>query len=189
MRFCLTTLSLFLTGALSAVAGPIDFTPIESTRTLEGAVFKEVRFQQDGHAVHYTAPRDWKFSGDAAGMRLNPPDILQAKVVVQEVPLPAPQTFDEPTTKQLQELALAALPPGSTDQTLVEEEHNPLQIHQQPTYGVTLTYKFLGQDYEANMLFVNLGDTQVRFRTVARKADFEKVWRTFRGSLFSLVWE
>lgn len=189
MRLCLTTWSLLLIGALPAAAGPIDFTPLEGTRTLEGVVFKEIHFQQDGHAIHYTAPRDWQISGDAAGLRLNPPEISQAKASVQEVPLPAPQTFDEATTKELQQLALAALPPGSTDQTLVEEEHNPLQIHQQPTYGITFGYKFLGQDFEANLLFVNLGDTQVRFRTVARKADFEKVGRAFRGSLFSLVWE
>lgn len=189
MRLCLTTLILLLAGLLVSAAAPIDFTPIGGQRTLDGVIFKQLIFQQDGHAIRYEPPRDWGYSGDAAGLRLNPTDISQAKATVQQVPLAAPQIFDEPTVKQLQQIALAALPPGATDQALIEEEMNPVQIHQQPTYGVTFGYKFLGQEYVANMLFVNLGDTQVRFRAVARKADFEKVWRAFRGSLFGLSWE
>ena len=68
-------------------------------------------------------------------------------------------------------------------------KQRPSSCSLQETYGVTIGYNFLGQEYAANVLFVNLGETQVRFRTVARKDDFEKVWRAFRGSLFTLAWE
>ena len=81
------------------------------------------------------------------------------------------------------------MPSNASNVTVLEEENNPLQIHQQQTYGVTLAYNFLGQVYEANVLFANLGETQVRFRVVARKDDFDQVRRQFRGSLFSLAWQ
>lgn len=189
MRLCLTTLAWLLAGLLPGVAGPIDFTPIEETRTLEGAVFKQLRFAQDGHAVHYEPPRDWTYAGDGGEIRLRPSDISQAQVTVLQTPLPAPQTFDESTRKQLQASMLSRLPPDATDPVFVDEEMSPVRIHQQETYGVTLSYKILGQEFLVNALFANLGDTQLRFRTVARKADFEKVHRAFLGSLFSLVWE
>ncbi len=175
--------------AARAHAGAIDFTPTDATRTLEGVVFKQVRFHQDGKVLTYEPPRDWIYTGDGGSLRLTPPHITEAQVVVQQVALAAPQVFDEATTKQLQQVAVSALPPGATDVTLAEEEMNPLQIHQQPTYGITLGYKFLGQDFHANLLFANLGDTQLRCRVVARKANFAEVRQQFRGSLFSLHWE
>ncbi len=180
---------LLIAAAETASAGPIDFTPTEGARTLEGVVFKQLRFHQDGRVVTYEPPAGWKYSGDSGGKRLTPPDISQAQATVQEVPLPTPQVFDEATTKQLQQLVLSSVPGGALNVAVLAEEKTPLRIHLQETYGVTIGYSFLGQEYVANVLFANLGETQVRFRTVARKADFEKVWRGFRGSLFTLVWE
>jgi hypothetical protein len=189
MRRYLTILCLAATLPAGAMAGPIDFTPTEGTRTLEGVVFKQIRFHQDGHVISYDPPRGWTLSGDGGGMRLTPPDISQARVTVEQTPLPAPQAFDEPTVQKLQQVALGEVPSEATNATLLEEEKNPLPIHQHETYGVTVGYNFLGQDYAANLLFVNLGDTQVRFRTIARKADFDQVRRAFRASLFTLAWQ
>lgn len=188
MKSALTTL-VFATACAASAWGGIDFTPGEGTRTQEGIAFKQILFHQDGHIITYEQPRNWSYTGDAGGLRLSPPNVSQAQVTVQQTPLPAPQVFDEPTTKQLQQIALGAVPANAQNATILEEEVNPLQIHEQPTYGVTIGYNFLGQAYMANVLFVNLGDTQVRFRTVARKADFEQVKRAFRGSLFSLSWQ
>ncbi|MGI8432648.1 MAG: hypothetical protein ACR2MW_10225 [Chthoniobacterales bacterium] len=188
MRFSLTILLLAATVG-TALAGPIDFTPTEGSRTLEGVVFKQLRFHQDGHVISYEPPAGWRCTGDAGGMRLAPPEISQAQVTVQQATLPAPQVFDEATTRQLQQQVLGSAPSGALNVALLAEEQSPVRIHLQETYGVTIGYNFLGQEYAANVLFANLGETQVRFRTVARKEDFEKVWRGFRGSLFTLAWE
>ncbi len=40
-----------------------------------------------------------------------------------------------------------------------------------------------------SILYLNLPDTQLRFRTLARKEDFEKVHAAFRGSVFSWQWK
>ena len=173
----------------TASASPIDFTPTTGTRTQEGVAFKQLRFHQDGRVVTYEPPAGWQYSGDASGLRLAPPDTSQAQITVQQAPLAAPQVFDAATTRQLLQIVLSSAPSAAQNVAVVAEEPNPVRIHLQETYGVTIGYNFLGQEYLANVLFVNLGDTQVRFRTVARKPDFEKVWRGFRGSLFTLAWE
>ena len=67
----------------TALAGPIDFTPTEGSRTLEGVVFKQLRLHRDGHVITYEPPAGWKCNGDAGGMRLAPPEISQAQVTVQ----------------------------------------------------------------------------------------------------------
>ena len=122
-------------------------------------------------------------------MKLNPPNVSQAQATMEQSPLAAPQILDEPTLKQLQQTALASVPGGAQKVALVSEERSPLRINQQETYEVTVSYQFFGQDYELSVLFANLADTQLRFRTVARKADFEKVHREFRASLFTLSWQ
>ncbi len=156
---------------------------------LEGIVFKQVVFHQDGHAITYEPPRGWTYTGDAAGLKLSPPNVSQAQAAIEQSPLPAPQVFDEATRKQLQEKVLGALPNGSEKIAFVSEEINPIRIKQHDTYVVTVSYDYYGEAYETSVLFANLDDTQLRFRTVARKADFEEVRRAFRASLFSLDWQ
>lgn len=188
MRFCLTTL-IFLAACVLPARATIDFTATTGDRELEGIHFPQLIFHQNEHQITYEKPRDWNFSSDSGGMRLAPPDVAQAQVVVLQTPLTTPQVLDDATTKQLQQFVLSSAPSGAQNVVLIGEEKNPLQIHGQPTYAVTIGYNYFGQDFEACVLFVNLGDTQVRFRTTARKVDFDKVHRAFRGSLFSLSWK
>lgn len=186
MRFYLAI--PFLVFLSSAWAG-VDFTPTGGERVLEGIVFKQILFHQDGHPIAYEQPRGWTFTGDAVAMRLAPPNVSQAQATMEQTHLSAPQPLDDATTAQLRQQVLASVPEGAQNVVLVAEEKNPLRINQRDTYAVTVSYNFYGQDYELSVLFANLADTQLRFRTVARKTDFEKVHRAFRASLFTLSWQ
>ncbi|HEY2713297.1 MAG TPA: hypothetical protein VGI60_12340 [Chthoniobacterales bacterium] len=185
-RICLTLVWLSLLN--NALAG-FDFTPTPAERTLEGVVFKQVIFHQDDHAVAYEPPRGWTCIGDKSKMTLVPPNLSLVQCTIDQVPLPAPQSFDAVTTKQLQQQVIASMPSGSENIQLVSEEQNPVRINQQESYAVTMSYRFYGQDYETSVLFANLGNTQLHFRTVALKKDFEAVRRAFRASLFTLSWQ
>ncbi len=184
-----TYLALFSVALVSAAQAGIDFTPIRGQRVLEGIVFPQLVFQQNGHAITYEPPRGWSVTGDGATLKLTPPDVSQAQAVMEQSPLPAPQFFDPALTQRLQQMVLGSLPGGAANVALVSEEKNPLQIGQHETYAVTVSYNFYGQDFLMSVLFANLPDTQLRFRTVARKADFEKVHRAFRASLYTLGWQ
>ncbi len=179
---------LFLALLSSARAG-IDFTPTGGDRVLEGIVFHQIVFHQDGRPITYEQPRGWTFTGSASGLKLTPPNFSQAQATIEQSPLTAPQVFDDATTTQLRGQVLASVPNGAQNVALVSDEKNPLPINQHETYAVTISYSFYGEDYKLSVLFANLPDTQLRFRTVARKADFAEVQRAFRASLFTLSWQ
>ena len=187
MRTLLTAACSFTT-TLACVAGPIDFTPTNGQRVLEKLVFPQLVFHQDGRPITYEQPRNWNFTAGAAQLKLTP-DIAQAQASIEQIPLAGPQVFDEATVAALRLVVLGSIPGGARDSKIVAEEQNPVPINRQPSYAITADYHFFDQDYSISMLFANLGDTQLRARLVARKADFEKLQRAFRGSLFSLHWE
>ena len=182
-------LAILLLAFLSDARAGIDFTPSDGQRNQEGIIFKQIVFHQDGRTITYEQPRDWTYTGSSASLKLAPPGLSQAQATIEQSPLPAPQPLDDATTAKLREQVLASVPSGAENVTLVAEEKNPVRINQQDTYAVTISYHFYGQEYGLSVLFVNLPDTQLRFRVVARKADFEKVNRTFRASLFTLSWQ
>lgn len=186
MRFYPAIIFLAL---LSTARAGFDFTPISSERTLEGMVFNQLLFHQDGRTISYEQPRGWTVTGDSGSLKLTPPNVSQAQATMEQTPLPAPQLLDDATSAKLAAQVLASVPAESKNVTLVAEEKNPLRINQQETYAVSVSYNFYGQDYGLSVLFANLSDTQLRFRVVARKADFEAVNRAFRASLFTLAWQ
>jgi hypothetical protein len=184
----LTTVLLVALTALRE-GGAIDFRPTPGERTLEGIVFKQLIFHEDGRAISYEQPRGWKYSGDASRIRFIPPDFSQAQAEILQAPVPKEPTFDDAAVKALQAEVLASVPEGSQNALVIGEERSPIIINGHPTYGVTVAYNLFGQEYQLSMLFVNLPKTQLRFRVIARKQDFATVHRLFRGSLLSLQWQ
>jgi hypothetical protein len=182
------TLLLLLT-ALSRLFASIDFTPGHGERVLEGIKFQELYFHENGRKISYEQPRGWSYTGDSSRIRFIPPDVQQAFGEMAQVPLSAPQNFDESTIKVLQERALQAVPAESQNVVLVSAEKNPLMINQHETFEVTVAYQLYGEQYHRSVLFMNLSDTQLTFAFVARKPDFDKLHQAFRGSLCSLQWQ
>lgn len=186
MRLLLLLASVL--GAISVQAG-IDFTPTTSERELEGMKFKQLNFKDNGRRVTYEQPRGWNYSGGGASIKFTPPELPQAQAEIDQTPLQAPQNLDEETMKALKAQVLASVPKESQNVVLVAEEKNPFRINQKETYSVTVSYAAFGQEFQRSVLFLNLEDAQLRFRVTARKSDFEKVQKAFRGSLFSMQWK
>jgi hypothetical protein len=116
-----------------------------------------------------------------------PPNITQAEGVIDQSRLEKPENFDEATMKSLQDQVLASVA-NAQSVTLVSAEKNPLLINRHETFEVTIAYQIGGVEFERSVLFLNLPDTQLRFRVTANKRDFEKVHQAFRGSIFSWQW-
>jgi hypothetical protein len=180
---------MLITGLLAAACATaqaaIEFSSKEEEGSLEGVKFRLLFFKENGKTIGYQPPRGWTVSGGGAGLKMMPPNLSQAQGEISQSPLPAPQVFDEKTTKALQEKALASVPQSSEKVTLVSDEKSPLKISGNETYGVTIAYSAFGQEFMMNVLFLNLPDTRVCFRTTALKRDFEKVHGAMRGSLLS----
>jgi hypothetical protein len=187
MKTKLSFIVLLLLAGVTARAA-VDFTPAVGQTILDGLRFPYLIFLDKGKKVSYEQPAGWTYAGDSQQIRFTPPKFTQAQGTIEQSPLPAPQPFDEPAMKALQEKTLTSLPPGSKDAALVTEEKNPLMVNGNETYEVTVSYQAFGQAFQTSVLYLNLPDTQLRFRTTARKEDFEKVHRAFRGSIFSWRW-
>ena len=97
MRIYLAAFSLAL---LTSARAGIDFTPTSGERNVEGIVFKQILFHQDGHAISYEQPRGWTYTGGASGIKLAPPNVSQAQATIEQSPLSAPQIIDDATAKQ-----------------------------------------------------------------------------------------
>jgi hypothetical protein len=179
---------VLITGPALRAGAAIDFTPITGERVLEGVVFKQLIFHENGRAITYEQPRGWTYSGDTNHIRFTLPDIGQAQAEMAQSPLLEPQTLTGAAVKLLQSQVLASVPPGSQGATVISEEQNPITINRQQTYAVIVGYTLSGQEYRLSVIFLNLPSTRVQFRVIARKQDFEKVDRLFRASLFSLQW-
>lgn len=181
-------IALLTVTPLSLIQGDVDFTPGLGERTLEGIKFTELYFHENGRKVSYEQPRGWTYSGDSSHIRFVPPNVPQAFGEMAQAALPAPQNFDEATTKSLQERVAHSTPPDSHDVTIVSAEKNPLMINQHETFEVTVAYQLYGEQYEWSVLFMNLPNTQLTFSFMSRKADFDRLHQAFRGSLCSLQW-
>lgn len=182
-------LLLFLLGPpLWCAFAEIDFTPTAGERTFAGIKFPELYFHEKDRRISYEQPRGWKYSGDSSRIRFTPPDVPQAFGEISQTPLPALQNFDELTMKRLQDQLLASLPPDSRNVAILSTEKNPLVIDARETFEVTVSYELYSERYHQSVLFMNLPDTQLSFRFLARKPDFEKLHRAFRESLGSLQW-
>jgi len=171
------------------IHGAIDLIPVPSERNVEGVVFKQLVFRETERQIErqitYQQPTGWTYSGGKNALRLAPPEMPQVRAEIEQSPLPIPQVLDAATINLLRDQEMRRIP-GSEEVTLVLEEQSPLRFKGRDTYGLTLSYLLHGQRYTSNVLFANLEDTQLRFRVVAPTDQFEKVFKSFRGSLFTL---
>jgi hypothetical protein len=181
----LTVTILTLLLAISARAD-LQFMPKLSEYELEGVKFKQLAFSDgNGKDVTYQQPTDWSYSGSAAKLTLHPPNKSQAEGTITKIPLSQPGGFDDQSIKQLTTEALASVPKGSTNITLVSQEKNPVFIGRKETFLVTFSYTFYGENYERSIMFLNRGSEQVRFQFVSRAADFKDLQRAFLASQFT----
>ncbi|HEV3408812.1 MAG TPA: hypothetical protein VG095_00830 [Chthoniobacterales bacterium] len=183
-------LTLLVAASMGVAAyGAIDFSPVPTERVLEGWKFAGLKFHENGRAISYEHPRGWSYSGGGARIRFTPPNLTQAVAEIDQAPVQGKLELTEETAKLLQQKALASVPPDSQKVTLVSEAVNPFQVNTHSTYEAVVAYEAFGQEFMLGIVYVNLPDTQLRFRSVALKADFEKVHGPFRSSIFSLEWE
>jgi hypothetical protein len=165
--------------------GAIDFTPTVGERVLDGIKFSQLIFHEDGRKLIYEQPRGWKYSGSSTQISFTPPNTLQAEAVIEQSRLEEPQNFDEETMKMLQEQVVRSVKSGAQNVTVVSSDKNPILINNHETFEVTVEYQRGGIPFQSSVLFLDVGNTQLRFRVTARKQDFEKIHGAFRGSLNS----
>lgn len=178
---------LGLSGAfLVAVAqAGLQLAPKLSEYKADGATFKRLEFSDDGKTVTYESPRGWEYAGTATQLTLRPPNKAQAEATITRVPLPQPGNLDDESLKKLVNEAVAQVPKGSENISVVSQEKNLVMIERKETFLVTLGYTFYGQKYGRSILFLNRGNEQMRFQLTCPEADFKGLHAAFLRSQYT----
>jgi hypothetical protein len=65
---------------------------------------------------------------------------------------------------------------------------NPLLLNAHATCEIDILFALHSQRLRMTVLFVDLGDSQLRFSLISRPADFEELHKAFRESWYSWQW-
>jgi len=176
-------------GALSAARAEINLTPTYTVRLLDGCKFSQIEFRDESKKITYELPKGWTcMSRDKFTLALLPPtkDLVSAKI--KFIPTPGPLVLDEVQLKHFRETANQLLPPESiimTEPTITPE---PFLLNTHRTCEIDILFALHSHRLRMSVLFVDLGDSQLRFSLIARPADFEELHKVFQESWYSWQW-
>jgi hypothetical protein len=158
-----------------------------SEHTAEGIVYNQLLFRDGTRQITYTLPSQWHHRSSGNSIKLIPSRDSTADVVIQAVPLTAPQPLDDKGIAAIHVHFVEEIPPTAQNAQVTGESVNTVPF-KGPNCELTASYQALGEVFIRRALYINLPDTQLIFRLTARKAEFEGLWRTFRGSVLSWQW-
>lgn len=163
----------------------LQLTPKVSEYKGDGATFKHFEFSDNGKTVTYQSPHGWEYSGSPAQLTLRPPGKSLAEATITRIPLSQPGSFDEESLKKLVSDAVAQIPKGSENVSVVSQEKNRLMIQGKETFLITLNYTFYGQKYGRSILLLNRGNERIRSQLTCREGDFKELHRAFLASQYT----
>ena len=173
---------------VTTARGIVDLTPTPSEYSAEGIKVQQLIFNDDKQRISYDLPRGWAYRFDGGRIVLMPPEASFSEAVIQAIPLPKPQRFDEATVKALEQQVVSTLPPNSDAVTVIKSEQNSLILNGNLSLEVVVSYNTLGSAFQRSVLFLNSPGTQLIFKVSARKKEFERVYSAFRSSILTWQW-
>lgn len=187
MRLRLAFLSLLaLTASVAATEAQLHLVPVLSYRELAGIRFARLEFNGERQRITYEIPTGWHYSSsDRQLLKLYPKDAVQADAAIQMRELEAPSEITPEEAELLKAELLETIPKDSENIEVRAVEMNPLQVAGQNTCEVAATFSFFGQKFRTSVLFVRVGDAELRFKLSALETDFIRLQGRFRASLYS----
>ena len=170
----------------ATVCSALDLTPTPVEYTNEGITFRQLVFQDGDRRISYEPPQNWSHRGSAESLHLSPPNNSRGQAVIETSSLPGPAgPFDAAAVALLKQEFLNSIPATAQSVEVTSETPDALPITGARTYEFTASYQALGETYLRSTIFVNLPNVRLICRFSAPKAEFEKLYRAFRGSLLS----
>ena len=181
-RICFAILALVPVAGASA----IDFTPRYAESVQDGFPVKRLYFSDQAQRIYLSIPNNWRVTGDGQHGTFTPINLTQASIVLENSPISAQVAFDEKGLAAYRKAASDLIPPGATDVQIDFERANEIQINGWTSFEVAFSYRYYGQPFSKNVLFINIDkEKQIRFRVEARKENFEKLYPQARAALGS----
>lgn len=195
MNPALRTVKIALAALLGAsltlpAPGMLEFAPEFVTTKLEGGFQNlEVMLRDGSSRVVYCPPAGWKAEPGARYLRFRPPGVSLADLTIEAEKAPAGRVLDAAAAERCRAWLKASVPSESSNVVAEADESNPGAVANCPTFGTTVAYTSGGTRYRKRTIFVFAPDSEIHFTTVARVADFDRLYPAVRRSLFSWRWE
>ena len=178
---------------LACTCGPvraeIDLTPIASVRELEGCKFPQLEFRDGSTRITYETPKGWKYtSRDAHTLLLFPPDNGVVSARIQFLTTPARLILDAAQLKVLKDSAPSLIPPEGKIIGEPTITPNPIELDGRAACEIDILFALHAQRMHLSVLFVDLGESHLRFTLVTRASDFAELHKAFEQSWFSWQW-
>ena len=175
--------------AVSVVRAEINLTPTYSVRVLDGCKFPQLEFRDGPKKITYELPKGWScMPHDEHTLSLTPPGKDLVSVKIKSMPAQAPLVLDDVQLNHFKETAAQLLPPDSKMMSEPTITSNPLLLNAHPTCEIEILFGLHGQRLRMSVLFVDLGESQLRFSLISRPGDFEELHKAFRESWYSWQW-
>ena len=184
-------LALVTIGAASLARAEINLTPTYSVRQLDGCKFPQLEFRENSNRnITYELPKGWTcMSRDKFTLALMPPatkDMVSAKI--KYIPVAGPLVLDDVQLKHFKETASQLLPPESVISGEPRITPDPLLLNGHHTCEIDILFGLHSHRLRMSVLFVDLGESQLRFSLIARPSDFEDLHKAFQESWYSWQW-
>lgn len=181
--------AVLMAGALTAAGAEIDLTPGHSVRELDGCKFPQLEFRDGGKKITYEMPAGWTcIPLDKYAISLLPPNNGSVSARIKFIPTPGVLVLDEVQLQHLKETATQLLPPEGRIMTEPVVTPNPILLNSHATCEIDFFFVLNSQRLRMSVLFVDLGDSQLRFSLISRPADFEELHKAFQQSWFTWQW-
>jgi hypothetical protein len=182
----LSTVIALLLGFFSGRANAIDFTPHYAQSVQDGFPVTRMYFLNQAQRIYVSVPHDWQVAGDSQRGTLMPKNFGRAAVIFENSPLTPKTAFAGENLEAYRRSAFGCIPAGATDVHTDVERQNEIQINGWTSFEMAFSYRFYGEIFSNAVIFINLDkDNQIRFRVVARKEHFEKLYPQARSTLAS----
>ncbi len=168
----------------------IEFKPEFVTTENEGGFpHLEVVLKDGAARVIYCPPVAWKVEEGERYLRFHAPGVSQADLTIESEKISAARALDAAAVERCHAWLKASISKESTNVVMEGDESNPGAVANCPTFGTTVAYTSGGTRYRKRVVFVFAPDSEIRFTTATRIADFERLYPAVRRSLFSWRWE
>jgi hypothetical protein len=175
--------------AIGLVQAEINLTPQRSVRELEGCKFPQLEFRDGAKKITYEPPPGWEaMARDNQTLSLSPPgkDMVSAKI--KFFPTKGELVLDEAQLQHFKDTANQLLPAESRIMAEPTVTPRPLLLNGHPTCEIEIYFVLHSQRFRMSVLFVDLGESQLRFSLISRAGDFEELHKAFRASWYSWQW-
>ena len=177
-----------LMSATPPTPGGIDLTPHFGVRRAGGKESPQLEFREGHQRILYEPPPRWQtFPRTAGKVMLVPVDNSQAHATIEFLRLKLP-AFDEVGVALLKQHMLALTPAQAQERRVGEAEVNRVVLNGHATCELVAAFVEFGHSFKLSVLFVDLGDSQLRFTLLCRGSAFADLHPAFRASIATWRW-